>query len=430
MKDKNINLDRFYKKIDWYPHIGQKKVLEAFNDKEIRDIVLAGGTRFGKSALCGAMALMTLLQDNKRIWLVASTYDLAGRVFKYVEQFIATGFPESEIKVSRRVPQRIDTKWGSYLECKSTENLSALLGEELDLAIIDECPRVPRDAWDSYIRQRLTTRKGRCIKIGTPKGQDWFWAEWKRTKESSDGRAFRFRSKDNPFFPESEWEREKKALPEKIFQQEYEASFLPGTAGIFTKIDTCIKGELEEMNEKHLYTMGVDLGRYEDFTVIVVIDRMTNHVVHFNKFNTIDWKAQKNIITETADRYGSPAIFIDSTSITVGDAYVNELADEGYNVFGYKISTNVSKRQLVEKAVVMVNQQQVSYPEIEDLIDELESFTYKISDGGVIKYQAPQGMHDDAVIAFCLACWDLDSEPLGEVDGRLTEPIILPNQEF
>ena len=427
---KKLNLDKFYDKIGWTPHPGQADVLKAFNDPRIRDIVLAGGTRFGKSALCGAMALATLLEDNKRVWLVASTYDLAGRVFKYIEEFIANGFSESEIRVSRRTPQRIDTKWGSYLECKSTENLAALLGEELDLVIIDECPRVPRDAWDYYLRQRLTTRRGRSIKIGTPRGQDWFWQEWKRAKEAVDGEAFRFRSIDNPFFPKDEWEREKRSLPEKIFQQEYEASFLPGSAGIFSHIKDCISGELEEYNEKHLYTMGVDLGRYEDYTVIVVIDRMTNHVVHFDKFNTIDWGIQKEIITKTADSYGSPAIFIDATSITVGDAYVNELADNGYNVFGYKISSNLSKRQLVEKAVVMVNQKQLSYPDIDELIDELESFTYKISDGGIIKYQAPSGMHDDAVVALCLACWDLDAEPLAETDININKPISLPKQNF
>jgi hypothetical protein len=427
---KMINLEKFFKKINWRPHDAQMKVLEAFNDPSVRDIVLAGGTRFGKSNLCGALALMELLKDNKRIWLISPSYDLAGKVFRYIEEFIATGFPESDIRVSRRVPQSITTKWGSVLECKSTENLTALLGEELDLAIMDECSRAPQEAWDSYVRQRLTSRQGRSIKISTPRGQNWFWREWKRVNESADGKAFRFSSKDNPYFPIKEWEREKKGLPEKIFQQEYEASFLPESAGIFTNISDCISGEFEEYNEKHLYTMGVDLGRYEDFTVITVMDRMTNHLVHFNRFNIIDWSAQKRIITETADKYGNPSMFIDATSITVGDAYVNELADAGYNVFGYKINSNISKRQLVEKTVAMVNQKQITYPETEDLIDELQAYTYKISDGGIIKYEAPYGMHDDGVISLCLACWDLDSEPLSETEGYGSDILRFPIPEY
>jgi hypothetical protein len=430
-KTKKINLDKLYQQVGWTPHPAQQKVLEAWNNPKIREIVLAAGTRFGKSALCGIIALSELLKDNRRVWIVAPSYDLANKVFRYVEEFVANGFPGSEMKVSRRLPQSIVTKWGSTLECKSTENLTSLLGEELDLVIMDECSRQPEEAWESYVRQRLTSRKGRSVKISTPRGQNWFWREWKKAKDSDDCAAFQFASIEGVSIDQAEWEREKSRTPEKIFQQEYEASFLPGSAGIFTNIKKCITGELEEYNPSHLYTMGVDLGRYEDFTVIVVIDRMTNHVVHFDRFNTVDWSIQKEIIAETSRKYGNASIFIDSTAITIGDAYVNELADEGFCVFGYKISGNTSKRQLVEKGVVMVNQNQISFPQIDDLVDELYAFTYKISDGGVIRYEAPDGMHDDCVIALCLACWDLDPTPLDEQDGiAATELISFGNAEY
>jgi hypothetical protein len=426
---KRLNPDKFYERIGFIPHAAQQKVIDAYLDESVRDIVFAGGARLGKSICCAMIALMELLHDNRRIWLVAPDYNLAGKVFSHIETMIATGFPESELKVTRRIPQRIDTKWGSWLECKSAENPTSMLGEELDLIIMDECSRIHEEVWDSYLRQRLTTRQGKSIKISTPKGQNWFWRNWKQAKDNPDGRAFQFPTNINPTFPKEEWEREKTRTPEKIFQQEFEASFLPGSAGIFTNIDKCIKGELEDYTEKHIYTMGVDLGRYEDFTVITVIDRMTNHLVYFDRFNLIDWSIQKKIITEVADKYQNPSMFIDATAITVGDAYVNELADAGYNVFGYKISSNLTKRQLVEKCVTMVNQKQISFPDVDDLVDELNAFTYNISDGGIIRYQAPEGMHDDAVISLCLACWDLDSKPLSEQDGDIANsaiPFITP----
>ena len=428
---KKLNPERFYKNIGITPHIAQLKVIEAYLDPSIREIVLAGGARMGKSICCAMISLMELLHDNRRIWLVAPSYDLAGKVFSHIEMMIATGFPESEIKISRRIPQRMETKWGSWLECKSTENFTSLLGEELDLIIMDECSRIPEEAWDSYLRQRLTTRRGKSIKISTPRGQNWFWRDWKKAKEAKDGKAFQFPTSINPSFPKEEWDREKLNTPEKIFQQEFEASFLPGSAGIFTNIDKCIKGELTEPIPGHLYTMGIDLGRYEDFTVIVVVDRMTNQVVHFNRFNTVDWSIQKEIIRSTADKYENVSIFIDATAITIGDAYVNELADAGYNVFGYKISGNTTKRQLVEKCVVMVNQNQITFPNIEDLVDELNAFTYRISDGGIIRYEAPGGMHDDCVIALCLAVWDLDSQALDIKDSKSAiEPILFKLAEY
>ena len=115
---KRFNLDKYYAKIGWTPHKAQEAVLDAYNDNSIRDIIISGGTRFGKSALAASIALQELLKDNRRIWIVAPDYSLADKVFKYIEEFIATGFPESEIRISRRIPQRIDTKWGSWLECK------------------------------------------------------------------------------------------------------------------------------------------------------------------------------------------------------------------------------------------------------------------------------------------------------------------------
>lgn len=45
----------------------------------------------------------------------------------------------------------------------------------------------------------------------------------------------------------------------------------------------------------------------------------------------------------------------------------------------------------------------MSFPEINDLINELSIFQYEIARGGTVKYSAPSGYHDDCVMALALA---------------------------
>ena len=419
-----VNEEKLLARIGFKPHEGQREVLRC----KSRDIVLECGRRWGKSLLAAYIVLKTLLADDKKVWIVAPTYDLAGKVFEYLVKWIAKAFPSASSGISYRPTPSLTLPWGSILECKSAENPTSLLGEELDLVVVDEAARVSKGVYESYLYPTTASRKGRTIFISTPFGKGWFFNKGLEVKET--GGYFHFRSVDNPYFPKEEYERAKKSLPSRVVKQEYDAIALDNAASIFRDPRDCINGEFEDYNKDHLYVVGVDIGRFNDFTVIVVIDRMTNRVVYFDRFNDIAWSLQKSRIKQAADKYGNPLIYMDATSITAGDVYVDELANEGYNIIGYKIGSNLSKRQLVEKLSAFIDQKLISYPDIEVLIDELEAFTYTLSPSGNIKYSAPEGLHDDCVIALALAVWDLDENPLEEIKGGKTKILSFPAEEF
>ncbi len=42
-------------------------------------------------------------------------------------------------------------------------------------------------------------------------------------------------------------------------------------------------------------------------------------------------------------------------------------------------------------------------PDDPQVIDELELYEYKVSKSGNVSYSAPEGFHDDIVMALCLA---------------------------
>jgi len=90
---------------------------------------------------------------------------------------------------------------------------------------------------------------------------------------------------------------------------------------------------------------------------------------------------------------------IDSTG--VGDPIVEDLIMEGSNFEGFKFSST-SKQALMMGLRAAIQQNRVRFFD-EALKSELESFTYEYSPGGGVKYTAPDGMHDDGVMALALA---------------------------
>jgi len=179
---------------------------------------------------------------------------------------------------------------------------------------------------------------------------------------------------------------------------------------VFRRIRENIDGIFEEPRLNHRYQMGVDLARLQDFTVITVVDRHSHQVVHFDRFNQIDWNLQKARIEATCRRYNLANVVIDSSG--VGDAVVEDLKRLGLPIKEFKFS-NSSKKQLIENLAIKIEQGLVKYPNIPELINELEVFTYEMTPSGNVRYNAPEGETDDCVISACLAYWEIgDKLPL------------------
>jgi hypothetical protein len=398
--------------LNWTPHGGQKEVLRA--DK--RDIDICAGTRWGKSLLCAYVAFRRLLADNQQIWIVSLTYDMAKKIFDYVIDFAAQWDKRLLKGVQNRPFPRFEVKeWGSWIECKSADNETSLMGEELDLAILDEAARMKPDIWQRYIIARLASRKGKSFKISTPFGKNWFYNNCMETKGAEDGAYFHFPSNANPYFPPEEWERAKQRLPRDIFQQEYEAVFLSDAASVFRNIRTCIADTYEEPRPGHRYVMGLDLAKFGDFTVITIVDRDSHRVVFWDRFTKLPYTLQKERILNVARKYHC-LVVIDA--MNVGAAMADELRAEGLSVQDFKATGTISKdidkqgskEKMVEKLSLFFEQRNVIIPPEEVLIDELESFSYHLTPSGNLVYGAPEGFHDDCVTSLGLALMPLTGQ--------------------
>lgn len=411
---------KLQKALDWLPHANQNLVLKS---KENR-IVLAAGVRFGKSSLCAYVALKVFLEgladikkgkrDSIKIWIVAPSYELSKKVFEYVVKWFLKIHPESAGSVSYRPYPQIKLAEGVWVQGKSATEPHSLLGEELDLLIIDEAAVISPDIWETYLSARLISRNGRAIFISTPFGQNWFYREFEKCKETNS--AFHFTTLDNPTLSQGAMEQIKKLekeLPRRIYLQNYEASFLPEAASIFPTVQEIVKDDcLRDAEPDRKYIMGVDLGRTEDYTVLCVIERTSHCVVYLERMKETFFPLQKTRIKAIAQRYNNARIIVDSSG--VGLPISEDLQREGlFVITDFKFSGK-SKPELVEKGIVEIEQKDVWIPPDEisgvPLVSELKAFGYNLTESGNVTYSSPQGLHDDCVIAFLLAVWGIQGK--------------------
>jgi hypothetical protein len=207
----------------------------------------------------------------------------------------------------------------------------------------------------------------------------------------------------SPHWTEQELNNIKTLLPSLTFSQEYLAEFLDNNAGVFQGVGNNIRDIelIHTLIAGHRYVIGIDLAKHTDFTVIVVVDQDSKQVVSFERFNQIDWVYQKKKIVDIWERFNKPYIIIDSTGI--GDPIYDDLQrvmDD--KIQGYKI-TSTSKKELIEGLSLAIQNGQIFYPDIPELISELEMYEYDVKASGAVTYSAPDSFHDDCVIAIALA---------------------------
>lgn len=155
--------------------------------------------------------------------------------------------------------------------------------------------------------------------------------------------------------------------------------------------------------------MGVDLAKYQDYTVLTLIDLNTFQILKQDRFNQIDWNLQKAKIEGMYYKFGKPLIYMDSTGL--GDPIFDDLVKRNLNIKSYKF-TEQSRRDLLVNLELKLEQDKIKIPDTETLKAELQSFRYELSDSGKIKIVVPDGLHDDCVFSLALACWELPTNPI------------------
>ncbi len=375
---------------------------ELFAARE-RFLVVDAGRRWGKSTAGLNWLLEGVCKDGGLHWWLAPVYAQSKMAFRELELAAKKGGADASLKKSQ-TEMRVEFPNSAVIEFKSADNPDTLRGSGLKRVVIDEAARVRRDVWEEVVRPAVSDTGGRVMFISTPKGKNWFYELHTRGQDTlhPDFRSWTWPTADNPKVPAEDIEQARQSLPVDVFKQEYLAEFLDNNAGVFRNVKACLGAVREAPVAGQSYFGGLDLARLTDFTVLTILDG-DGRQVFWDRFNLLDWAVQKQRIITTCQRYGAQ-LLLDSTGI--GDPIYDDLMRAGLNVSGYKF-TNESKKKLIEGLMLAFEQTRIRVLDEAVQTNELDIFEYTIGQSGIVRYSAPEGYHDDCVIALALAVWSL-----------------------
>jgi hypothetical protein len=380
-------------------------------DSKARIKLAAKGRRFGLTKGAANDFILSALEGRfkKGLWVdvVNSNID------KYIERYFLPHLKKlPEDMWNWRVQKKELHIAGAYIDFRSADTPETMEGFGYDKAFINEAGIVLKDEylWNNAIQPMFWDYKDVSVVIGgTPKGKGKFYELCERGKDPDqpEFEFFTFTSFDNPYINVEAIKEDMKNMPERVVQQEIYARFLDDTGVVFKGFTEIMTAEPNKPIEDHVYVMGVDLARVQDFTVLSVYDTENNKQVYEARFNKLDWAMQRQRIAETSKHYNEAAVVIDATG--VGDPIVEELARMEVPVDPIRF-TNEQKKQLIEKLAAWIETRQIRMIRTEEKIKEFTNFTYDISERtGKVIYNAPAGFHDDIVISNALAVWRLNA---------------------
>jgi len=360
------------------------------------------GRRWGKTVTESNWLDDGAINEGGENWFLSPIYAQSKAVFREKLAAARRGGADAAFKDVSISELRIEYTMGGVEHFKSADNPETLRGAGLKRVVIDEAARVKRDVWEEVIRPAVSDTHGRVLFGTTPKGKNWFYELWTRGQDGlqTEYKSWKFPTSYNPMIPASDIEQARQSLPVDVFKQEYLAEFLENNAGVFRNTRACLGSIREEPIPGRSYYAGLDLARLTDFTVLTILNSDGRQIFH-DRFNLLDWAVQKERVMFTCRKYGAQ-LLLDSTGI--GDPIYDDLQRAGLVVDGYKF-TSESKKKLIEALMIAFEQTKIKILDDPVQLNELDIFEYEIGSSGIVHYSAPDGYHDDCVIALALANW-------------------------
>lgn len=367
-----------------------------------------------------------LTQAKATIWTDPNT-----NIFRWIPQAYLQQCSVNKSDRSITLPNE------SFIQVQGADNPNALRGPKPEWITVDEYGEIAK-RWGPEFREAILepsirSSGGGIDYSGTPTGNNDFSYVLSLAKKDANWWASIKTVNDTGIYSAGEIEEiRKNSVNQDFFLQEYYCQIIEGASSVFRNIQNAIKGELEGPQRGEEYLFGIDLARSFDRTVIYGLKLSTNHVVYRERIENKTWDTQKLLISQVLWRYGNQGLparaIVDATG--VGDAFVEQLKQHVANqlngvplrIEAFKIANNLIKRNLVEKLGTYIENSYITFPDIPELVDELQSFEYKLTSNNNVLYSAPSGKHDDEVMALALLVSKLSPTPT----ITNTDPYFLP----
>ena len=440
---------RHYRPFPW-----QKEVEEVIDSAEAQFINLNIGRGAGKTTLLTEIAWAAALEDVQdglgpcHIPIFADTFEHGEKIFEQIlDESVSVMAPVIHSKDLERKLIRLKSfdnpeRPGNFIQLLSADNPNMMTGHNKTCrSISDESQFIKDESWRQF-RPSLNIRKAKHIAAGVAQGDGWFKINSLRGFEPDDWPEYfslRYNSLVNPYFTDADWELNKREYTPDEFEQLYEARWT-SVGSVFENVQACIiagpisiplvNGRVtifEEPRPGREYIAGVDIAKSRDFMAVLIADRWTGRVVAALRANKRTYTFLEGLVADLLVKYGARA-WVDETG--AGAAVVDhlrELIRSRYNDMEEVPERRVAihpeqlqmdrKNEVIDDLALALLQERVRFPNIKQLVDELNKFEKKTLPSGKIRMSAPEGLHDDMVIALALLAQGLPSKGAQEKRG-------------
>lgn len=318
-------------------HKGQ----QAIHNSDARFKVVVAGRRFGKSHLAGAELLIEALRnetpdgvpltDENEVYYIAPTARQGRKIMvpkiKNIGGFAHEGGVIESFHINESVFTLVN---GRKISILGADDPDSLRGVGLSYVVLDEYADMKAFVWDDIIRPALMDVKGGALFIGTPKGKNHFYEQYRYALVENDPEweAFTFTSLDNPTLSRSELLKATGGNDERKSQasvrQEYFAKFVTRGSGTFPE-ENWVYDEKEPSDG--YFVVAVDLAGFStedrvvakrDSTAIAVV-KITKRGWWIKEIEYGQWG-----VMETAERIIRAAYKVDASRVGIEKGIAQE----------------------------------------------------------------------------------------------------------
>jgi len=215
--------------IPYKPRAPQKLIHVAMD--EHRFVVGVAHRRMGKTVAALNQIIKAALENNQqapRYAYIAPTYSQAKRVaWDYLTHFV-----RPLDAVANIAELRVDFL-GRRIQLYGSDNPDSLRGQYFDGVVLDEIGDQNPKIWNEIIRPALADRKGWCLFIGTPKGNNHFKELFDRASKEPGWSALQFKASETKIIDVEELDAARKEMGDDKYNQEFECSFNAAVEGSY-----------------------------------------------------------------------------------------------------------------------------------------------------------------------------------------------------
>lgn len=381
------------------PHAKQAE----FIDSKAKRKIIVAGRRGGKTTGC-AMIAAEMAMDGRRILEAAPTQDQTNAFWHEVKKYFAQPIKDRVVYKNETL-KLLELPSGGVIRCKTAHDADTLRGDYADLLILDEYSLMNPSAWDEVGAPMLLDNDGDAVFIFTPQRRNHAFRIYNKARADTTGRwgAWHFTSFDNPFLSEDALKEITADMTSEAYKQEILAEFLENEGAVFRNIGSCMGAPLDvkiKDHEGHRIVLGGDWAKQADFTAFSLGCADCRVEIARDRFNKIDYHFQRERLKALFEKWGVNIGLLELNSI--GEPNFEELQRSGLPVQGFT-TTAQTKPPLIENLALALEKAEWQFQDDPVWTGELEAYERKVSaTTGRSQYSAPEGLHDDTVIARAL----------------------------